>query len=83
MYFSDIKIHINKGSQSQGDQGEGSQSQGDQGERSQSQGDQGEGDLIGDLNLYLLYLLYLDINKERAGASDITGRNRGYWLGLI
>ena len=70
MYFSDIKININKGSQSQGDQGE----------RSQSQGDQEEGDLIGDLNLYLLYL---DINKERAGASDITGRNRGYWLGLI
>ena len=80
MYFSDLKIDINKGSQSQGDQGEGSQSQG---ERSQSQGDQGEGDLIGDLNLYLLYLLYLDINKERAGASDITGRNCGYWLGLI
>ena len=58
MYFSDIKIDINKGSQ--------------------SQGDQGEGDLIGDLNLYLLYLLYLDIIKERAGASNIKGRNRGY-----
>ena len=32
IYFSDLKIDINKGSQSQGDQGEGSQSQGDQGE---------------------------------------------------
>ena len=27
--------------------------------------------------------LKIDMYKERGALSDITGRNRGYWLGLI